>query len=243
MVAFALSSSRGQAPPSPASKPPVAVPVAPDAAERHTSKGPDVAKFSPLEREMYADARRGADWLCRASRPDGRFSNGLIPGLKTAIEGEHFLWQAGAAAALARISRYADEERYAAVARQALLTLLLDTVTDARDPQLRHTVLPSALLNRLAAGGRLAPGARLTATGFFETGAFFAVTHIFAGEPADHLAPELIEDVVLATRAELAIPDVGGIGGESGGETFSILLHGQNDLRISIRTVAIGMDQ
>src|SRR5438105_2037575 len=37
----------------------------------------------------------------------------------------------------------------------ALLALLGDTVTDAKEPQVRYTSLPSAVVNRLAAAGLL----------------------------------------------------------------------------------------
>lgn len=157
-AAIAFSSGRGQPPAGnavPATNPKASlIPPVTSAAEPK-SKGPDVAKFSAIERDMYASARRGADWLCRANRPDGHFSGGLIPSLKTAVEGDHYFWQAEAAAALARTARFASDERYAAIARQAVLTLLLDTAVDPHDPQARHTVLPSSVLNRVEAAGRL----------------------------------------------------------------------------------------
>jgi hypothetical protein len=157
-AAIAFSSGRGQPPASNPlrAKNPKASLVAPvTSAAEPRSKGPDVAKFSAMERDIYASARGGADWLCRANRPDGHFAGGLIPSLKTAVEGDHDFWQAEAALALARTARFAGDERYGAIARQAILTLLLDTALDPHDPQVRRTVLPSSVLNRVEAAGRL----------------------------------------------------------------------------------------
>ena len=104
---------------------------------------------------MYLSALRGADWLRRANGADGRFSFGHVPALKVPLEGDQFLRQAGAACALAKASRLLGEERYAAVARQAVLALLVETALDQADPQVRQTTLPSAIVNRLGAAGLL----------------------------------------------------------------------------------------
>src|SRR5207248_9048974 len=64
------------------------------------------------------------------------------------------LGQAGAAFALARAARLTGEERYAACASRALLSLLDETVLDASG-QARHTPLPSIVLNRLGAAALL----------------------------------------------------------------------------------------
>ena len=68
---------------------------------------------------MYLSAQRGGDWLCRANQADGRFIHGCLPALKAPLEGDHYLRQAGAAFALARVARFLGQERYAAVARPA----------------------------------------------------------------------------------------------------------------------------
>jgi hypothetical protein len=104
---------------------------------------------------MYVSAQRGADWLARANRADGQFDNGYLPALRVLLEGEHYLRQAGAAFALARAARYTSDEHQTAIARQAILTLLLHTGTDSDDPQVRHTTLPSVVVNRLGAAGLL----------------------------------------------------------------------------------------
>jgi hypothetical protein len=104
---------------------------------------------------MYLSAQGGADWLQRINGADGRFVYGLVPALRTTLEGDHYLRQAGAAVALARSARFTRNERYAAKARQAVVTLLLDTRVDPQDDQVRHTTLPSLMLNQLGAAGML----------------------------------------------------------------------------------------
>jgi hypothetical protein len=115
----------------------------------------ELAKLAPLQQQMYLTARRGADWLCRTNQSDGRFMHGYLPALKAPLEGDHYLRQEGAAFALARAAHFLRHERYAAVARQAILTLLLETATDPQDPQVRHTNLPPLLINQLGAAGLL----------------------------------------------------------------------------------------
>jgi hypothetical protein len=104
---------------------------------------------------MYLSVLAAADWLHRANRDDGRFVYGYLPAVNTVMEGDHYLRQVGAAFALARAARYTGEERYSARATQAVLTLLSDTVTEPKDPEVRHTALPSPVVNRLAAAGLL----------------------------------------------------------------------------------------
>jgi hypothetical protein len=115
----------------------------------------DLSKLPLLQQQMYLSARRGAEWLVRWNRPDGRFVYGCLPALQKALEGDHYLRQVGAAFALARAARLTGEERYAAIARQALLTLLLETALDPQSPGVRSTALPSVAVNRLATAGLL----------------------------------------------------------------------------------------
>jgi hypothetical protein len=115
----------------------------------------DFSKLSPLHKQIWLSAQRGAEWLYRANVPDGRFTNGVAPALGTTLEGDHYLRQAGAAAALARAARFFGDQRYAARATQSVVTLLADTAQDPRDPRMRSTVFPPASVNRLAAAGLL----------------------------------------------------------------------------------------
>jgi hypothetical protein len=56
---------------------------------------------------------------------------------------------------VARAARFTGNKDHNARATQAVLTLLSDTTTDPAAPDVRHTALPSAVVNRLAAAGLL----------------------------------------------------------------------------------------
>jgi hypothetical protein len=119
----------------------------------------DPAKLSLLEREIYLAGQRGAEWLQRANRPDGRFVYGYLPALRTAMEGDHYLQQVEATWALARAARFYRDEKAGAIARQAMLTLLEETRLDRNSSEkaagIRYPMMPSVLVNRLAAAGML----------------------------------------------------------------------------------------
>src|SRR5262249_46525905 len=68
-------------------------------------------------------------------------------------EGDSFVRQAGAAFALARAGKYYGDEQAIAVARQAVLTLLLETSADPSEPRLR--TVPRHLANPVQAAGLL----------------------------------------------------------------------------------------
>ena len=108
----ALSGSRGQEPPA---VPGPAAPATPTRAAPAEAKRParDLTRLSNLQRQLYLSAQRGADWLQRANRPDGRFIYGYVPALRTPLEGDHYLRQAGAAFAVARAARFFGDDRAA----------------------------------------------------------------------------------------------------------------------------------
>jgi hypothetical protein len=161
LAGFLLSLTHAQdgapQPPAPAPQPPATASPAPRPATPPAAPADrlDLAKLGPLQKQMALCGTRGADWLSRMNGPNGRFLSGWEPSLGVPLEGDHFLRQAGAAFALARAARLTGEERYAARAAQALLTLLDETVTDPKDEQVRHTPLPSAAVNRLGAAALL----------------------------------------------------------------------------------------
>lgn len=116
----------------------------------------DLSKLSPAQRALYASARRGADWLQRRNRQDGRFGYVSTTALGLRTENDHYLRQASAAVALAEAARSFRDDRAAALATQSVLTLLLTTAPDdPRKPQLRYTTVPPGAVNRLASAGLL----------------------------------------------------------------------------------------
>lgn len=151
-----LARGQGQEPmPTSQATPQAVAAASTPAPPRGTSAELNRAHYSPLQQQFLQSARRGADWLHRANRPDGRFVYGFLPDLNSALEGDHYLHQAGAAYALARAAHYLQEERYTVRARQAVLALLVDTAVDEQNPHVRHTRLPSVAVNRLGAAGLL----------------------------------------------------------------------------------------
>lgn len=116
---------------------------------------PNPAKLTVPQRNIYLSTQRGMEWLHKANKPDGRFVYGLLPALRTPMEGDDFIHQAGAAFALGRAARFFEDERAGAIARQAVLTLLLETTVDAKEKHLRYSAAPPQLVNRVAATGFL----------------------------------------------------------------------------------------
>ena len=112
----------------------------------------DLAKLAPAQRHLYLSAKSGMEWLARCNKADGRFVPGYVLALRMPLEGDSYLHQAGAAFALARASAFFQDARGAAIAKQALLTLMLETTTDK---SARFTAAPEAFLNRLASAGLL----------------------------------------------------------------------------------------
>jgi hypothetical protein len=124
------------------------------------AKGPalprrDVSKLPEPAQPIYYSAASAAEWLKRANKPDGSFVYGFQPSLRVLIDGDNFVSQAGAVLSLARASRYLRDEGGTAKARQAILTLLLQTMPDPQNPRVRYTAAPPGAVNRLAGLGLL----------------------------------------------------------------------------------------
>jgi hypothetical protein len=135
----------------PAGAPPVPVAPAPSPTAPRNLSG-----LRDPQKQVLVSCRRGADFLLNMKRLDGRFRYGFVPALGRDLDGDHYLRQVGAAFALARAARFTGDKRYDAFATQAVLALLDETtVDDAKNPQLRYTALPSALVNRLGSAGML----------------------------------------------------------------------------------------
>lgn len=117
--------------------------------------GLSLKKIPPHLHDFYRCAYQGMDWLVTFNRADGRFYYGYEPSLRAPLEGDNFIDQVAATHALARSARYFENEKAAVIARQALLTLLLETEIDSSNPKIRKTSAPNATVNRLAAAGWL----------------------------------------------------------------------------------------
>jgi hypothetical protein len=115
----------------------------------------DVKKLPFAQQQLYFTAQRGTEWLLRANKADGRFVSGLVPALRITLTEENIQHQAAAAFTVARAARFFQDERAAAVARQAVLTLLLATELDARNPQIRQPAFLGSGPNRIATAGWL----------------------------------------------------------------------------------------
>jgi hypothetical protein len=115
----------------------------------------DLSHLTPLQQQMLLVAQRGADWLFRMNSDKGRFIPGYLPALKQEMEGDHYLRQAGAAAALARAARFVGEDGYRARAAQAVLALLDDTMLDPTDATARYTIMPPIAVDRIATAAAL----------------------------------------------------------------------------------------
>jgi hypothetical protein len=131
------------------------VPKAPAGVKAEAARNGDPIRNTPIYCQMDVALQRGAEWLCRANRADGRFSPGCLPALKRELEDHDYLRQVQAAGALGRAARYLKNERYRARAQQALLTLLADTSVDPSDSRFRHTTLPATVVDRIGAAGLL----------------------------------------------------------------------------------------
>ena len=113
----------------------------------------DLAKLTVQQRHFYLSGQRGMEWLQRANKPDGRFIHGFLPALRVPMEGDSYVRQAGAVFALARTARFYGDDRSAAIAKQALLTLLLETSVDPKAPHVRNVPIHQA--NPLVAAGTI----------------------------------------------------------------------------------------
>jgi hypothetical protein len=109
----------------------------------------DLSHLTGQARQFLQTGQRGADWLFRMHEVKGRFQPGLIPALNRPLEGDGFMRQAGATAALARAARFCGEDRYAARATQAVLGLLVETALEPHDGLSRTLALPPGTVNRL----------------------------------------------------------------------------------------------
>ena len=115
------------------------------------------SKMAEVAQPIFHSAQRAMEWLKRTNKADGRFVYGFQPALCVMLDGDNFVSQAGAAFALARSARYFRDEAGTVKARQAILTLLLETMLDPDDAakSIRHSAAPPFAVDRLASHGLL----------------------------------------------------------------------------------------
>ena len=118
------------------------------------ASAPDLqlASMRPFQRQTYFGGKAGMQWLMRFNQPNGRFLYGYVPALATPLLENNYTHQAAATYALARASRVYKDKQATALARQALLTLLLETRVEGSNPGVRR---PAFAGNTLAASGWL----------------------------------------------------------------------------------------
>ena len=129
--------------------PPQANPGAPAANETPLAKFEPLAAFPEQTQNAVRAVLLGADWVARMNQPQGRFLFGYNPALRRPMLGDHDLKQARAALALAQAAKFSGDEKQAAMASQAILTLLASTKADAADANCRAPVHSSLVCNRV----------------------------------------------------------------------------------------------
>src|SRR5262245_50367456 len=106
LLALTLSLLSGQTtPPAPLAPVPASTPALSPPPAGLTKPATGLDKLSPPQRQCLGTAQCAAEWLFRMHKTTGRFVAGFRPSLKQAVEGDFYLRQASASAALARAAR------------------------------------------------------------------------------------------------------------------------------------------
>ncbi|HEV3437349.1 MAG TPA: hypothetical protein VG122_08320, partial [Gemmata sp.] len=99
-----------------------------------------LSRFEPLgacpihTQNAVRGALLSANWMIRMNQSHGRFIYGFNPALRQPLLRDHDLFQARAAMAMALLAKFIGDEKQAAIASQAILTLLTTTKVDPTDP-------------------------------------------------------------------------------------------------------------
>jgi hypothetical protein len=145
---LAIGLAQPPAPPAPPVTAPPATPPAP-AIESPLAGFEPLVAFPQATQTAVRSVVYGSNWLTRMNQPQGRFTYGYRPALRQPMEGDHDLKQARATLALAQAARFTGDSRQAAVASQAILSLLAMTKIDPADPKCRLPVASSMTCNRV----------------------------------------------------------------------------------------------
>ncbi len=125
----------------------IAIPAAPG--ETPLSKFDRLEVYPQVTQFAVRASLMGANWMTAMNQPHGRFLYGYLPALRQPMSGDHDLRQAQAVRALAQAAKFSGDQKHAAVASQAVLTLLASTKLDANDPNCRLPVQMSFVCNRV----------------------------------------------------------------------------------------------
>ena len=115
-----------------------------------------LAAFPPQTQMAVRGVLLSANWLTRMNQSHGRFIFGFNPALKQPLVHEDELAQARAALAMAQFAKFTGEERQAAVASQAILSLKTKTKIDPNDAKSSLPIPSPTIVNRVAFAATLA---------------------------------------------------------------------------------------
>ena len=148
---LALAAVAVAQPPTPPQTLPVATP-----AEAPIQRYESLTLFPTPTQQAVRGAAAGANWLVRMNQAQGRFLHGYRPAVRQTIQGDTELRQAYGALALAQAAKFTGDDRSAAVARQAVLTLLASAPVDPADPGMRVPSQTATVGNRVGFAAVLA---------------------------------------------------------------------------------------
>ena len=154
LVAVVVTAQPPSVPPAPAAPvppvPPAALPMLGTPPAAPTPEGASaetlLAKFEPLSafpavtQYSVRAVLLGSAWMAKRHQSHGRFAHGYVPALRQEMPGDHDIRQAQGALAMAQAARFAGDAKQAAVASQAVLTLLASTKIAPNDPTCRVPV-------------------------------------------------------------------------------------------------------
>jgi hypothetical protein len=127
-----------------------ATPTAPPTtSETPLARFETLSAFPPQTQNAVRGVLLGADWMAGRNQPQGRFLFGYNPSLRQPMMGDHDLKQARAALAMSQAAKFSGDEKQAAMASQAILTLLAATRVDPADPNCRVPLHSSLVCNRV----------------------------------------------------------------------------------------------
>lgn len=127
-----------------------------------------LAAWPPITQEVVRSTLLAGNWMTGRNQSHGRFQFGFDPALRQPNLKDHDLLQARGALATAQLAAFTGDEKQAAVATQAILTLLAATRPDPADPACRLPIQSSFACNRIGFAAALAlaiyslPGADAT---------------------------------------------------------------------------------